>query len=170
MPRVLTLYLIRHAIAADAGTAYRTDADRPLTGEGIERWVREARGLGALGTAVDHVLTSPYLRTRQTAELLASGLSPAPEVSHSIGLRPGGRFDEVLADVRAVVHAGAAAVALVGHEPSIGSMTARLIDARHAMPFKKGAVCRIDFDGAIRPGEGRLAWFLPPRALRALGA
>jgi phosphohistidine phosphatase SixA len=59
-------------------------------------------------------------------------------------------------------------VALVGHEPSIGMVAARLLGARDAIPFKKGAVCRIDV-ATLPPTEpGQLQWFLPPRVLRAL--
>ena len=57
---------------------------------------------------------------------------------------------------------------LVGHEPGIGELAARLIGSRHAIEFKKGAVCRIDLDQIPPGGPGELRWFLPPRFLRAL--
>lgn len=170
MAHLRTVYLVRHAIAADAGPLWPIDADRPLTPEGVDRWTREVRGLRAVDVSIDHILTSPYQRTEQTAALLAAGLSPAPAVSACAALRPGGRFEDVLHDVCAALHAGATAVALVGHEPSIGNIAGRLVGATHPIPFKKGAVCRVDFDGAAKPGAGWLAWFLPPRALRVLGA
>ncbi|MEW5982218.1 MAG: phosphohistidine phosphatase SixA [Acidobacteriota bacterium] len=170
MGRLHTVYLIRHAIAERAGPDVDRDADRPLTSAGIERWTREVRGLREMDASIDHVLTSPYLRTRQTADLLASGLKPAPDLADCAGLRPGGRIEDVMNDLRAVFHAGATAVALVGHEPSIGRIAGRLLGATHPIPFKKGAVCRIDFDGTVGAGAGWLVWLLPPRALRALGA
>ena len=45
-------------------------------------------------------------------------------------------------------HSRKARIALVGHEPNIGELAARLIGARSPIEFKKGAICRIDFDGA----------------------
>lgn len=169
MPPIHTIYVVRHAIAAPPGPEFSSDAERPLTPDGVDRWKREVRGLRGLDVAIDHILTSPYVRTRQTADLLASGLRPSPGVSDCAALRPGGRFEDVMQDVRAVFHAGAGAVALVGHAPSIGNTAGRLLGATHPMPFKKGAVCRIDFDGTPGPAAGWLAWFLPPRALRSLG-
>jgi hypothetical protein len=44
-----------------------------------------------------------------------------------------------------------------------------LIGARSPIPFKKGAICRIDFDVLPPKGLGQLRWFLPPRVLRKLG-
>jgi phosphohistidine phosphatase SixA len=61
------------------------------------------------------------------------------------------------------------AVALVGHMPSIGETAARLIGAKAPLAFKKGGICCIETDGLPPVGVGQLRWFLPPRALRALG-
>ena len=59
-------------------------------------------------------------------------------------------------------------VALVGHEPNLGELAARLIGARAALEFKKGAICRIDYDTIPPKGTGQLRWFLTPRILRRL--
>ena len=63
----------------------------------------------------------------------------------------------------------ARAVALVGHEPSIGVLAASLLGAGGGMPFKKGAVGRVDVDSIPPRAAGLLAWFLPPRVLRRMG-
>ena len=162
-----SLYLIRHAIAADPSPAYVTDAIRPLTEEGIERWRQQVRGLRALDVAVEMILTSPYARCRQTAEILAEGSPGPPPVILFDALRPGGRLADVLegtGDYR-----GSAALALVGHEPSIGSLAAQLMGAQGTVPFKKGAVCRIDVETFPPRGAGQLVWLLPPKVLRRLG-
>jgi phosphohistidine phosphatase SixA len=87
-------------------------------------------------------------------------------VVSSESLAPGGSHQAVLADLEK--HARKARIALVGHEPGIGELAGRLIGLRHPIPFKKGAVCRIDFE-ALPPGNtGELIWFLTPRVLRAL--
>jgi phosphohistidine phosphatase len=59
-------------------------------------------------------------------------------------------------------------IAIVGHEPNIGELAARLIGARAPLEFKKGAICRIDFEVFPPKGVGSLRWFLPPRLLRKL--
>jgi phosphohistidine phosphatase len=163
-----SLYLIRHAIAADPSPAYATDAIRPLTEEGIERWRQHVRALRTLDVDVELILTSPYARCRQTAELLAEGLPGVPPVIVFDALRPGGPIAGVIDGTGD--HRRFTALALVGHEPSIGSLAAQLMGAQGSVPFKKGAVCRIDVEAFPPRGEGQLVWFLPPRVLRRLGA
>ena len=59
-------------------------------------------------------------------------------------------------------------VALVGHEPELGELAARLLGARGAVEFKKGAVCRIDVDALPPTAPGALRWLLPPKVLRSI--
>ena len=59
-------------------------------------------------------------------------------------------------------------IALVGHEPSLGELAARLNGARVRLEFKKGGICRIDFEALPPKGAGHLRWFLTPRMLRAI--
>ncbi len=161
-----SLYLVRHATAADQGGLYPTDASRPLTDEGIARWRLQVRGLGNLEVEIDHVLTSPLLRCRQTADLLAEGLGGRAAVTVVEALRPGGLLDEAVAALDGCRQSRG--VALVGHEPSIGQLAALLLGAHASIPFKKGSVCRIDVVSLPPRGAGTLVWFLPPKALRAL--
>jgi phosphohistidine phosphatase SixA len=56
----------------------------------------------------------------------------------------------------------------VGHEPNLGELAARLIGARAAMPFKKGGICRIDFEVLPPKGVGQLRWFVTPKMLRLI--
>jgi phosphohistidine phosphatase len=67
-------------------------------------------------------------------------------------------------------HMRKARIALVGHEPNMGELAAFLIGAKVPLPFKKGAICRIDF--AIFPpkGKGALTWFITPKMLRKIQA
>jgi phosphohistidine phosphatase SixA len=81
-------------------------------------------------------------------------------------LAPGAAAATILADIEK--NAKKARIAIVGHEPGIGELAARLIGTRHAIAFKKGAVCRIDLDVLPPGGPGELRWFLTPRALRAI--
>jgi len=160
-----SLYLIRHGLAADQGPEYPTDDQRPLTAEGISRLEQEVKGLRALEVTLDRVLTSPLLRARQTADVIAAGLNcPAP-VEVVEALRPGARFEALQAALERLGRDRA--VALVGHEPSMGQFAARFIGAARPLRFKKGSVCRIDADTIPPVGAGALQWLLPPRALRS---
>jgi phosphohistidine phosphatase SixA len=57
----------------------------------------------------------------------------------------------------------------VGHEPSIGAVAAALIGAQGSIPFKRGAMCRVDVASFPPRGAGVLVWFLPPKVMRGLG-
>ena len=160
------LYLIRHGIAADLSSACSDDAARPLTDQGTERLRIQFSALRQLDADIEHVLTSPLVRAMQTAALLKEALKPAPAIVVVEALRPGGRFDALMAELARLP--SVKGVALVGHEPSIGMVAARLLGARDPIPFKKGAVCRIDVDTLPPTEPGQLQWFLPPRVLRGL--
>src|SRR4051812_48052915 len=166
MARPYELYLIRHGIAEERGDAYPDDAKRPLTEEGIDRLRKEARGLARLGATIDVMLTSPLVRTRQTAEIVASAFNPKPAIVNTESLAPGGTFQAVVADLEK--HAKKSRIGLVGHEPSIGELAARLIGSRHPIEFKKGAVCRIDFETLPPAGPGALRYLLTPKILRSI--
>ncbi|MCC6988213.1 MAG: histidine phosphatase family protein [Acidobacteria bacterium] len=169
MPTALELYLVRHAVAAERGPDYPDDDQRPLTPDGVEKWRAAVAGLRRLGLQVDIVLASPLVRAADTAAILAAGLKPKPRVVTVDALSPGARPADVVAAVTA--HAGArkaSRLALVGHEPDLGELAAKLLGARGAVEFKKGAVCRIDVTRAMPGGPGVLRWFLPPRALRGI--
>jgi len=162
------LYLIRHGIAAERGPAYPDDGARPLTEQGQGRIRAEARALRRVGPGIGHVVTSPLLRARQTAKLLAEGLDPRPPVVDCAALGPDGTPAEVRAALGA--YGADAAVALVGHEPNLSELAAALTGGTVRLGFKKGAICRIDLD-TLRPARpGALRWFIPPKLLRLLGS
>jgi phosphohistidine phosphatase len=157
---------VRHGLAEERGDAWPDDTKRPLTDEGISRMRKAARGLARLGVSVEVVLTSPLVRARQTAEILAGALDPRPSLVNVDSLAPDGAYASVVADLEK--HARKTRLALVGHEPMIGEFAARILGSRHPIEFKKGAVCRIDIDDLPPAGPGDLRWMLTPKILRAL--
>lgn len=158
---------MRHAIAAERGPNYPDDRERPLTSEGVARFKQVVEGLKDFEVTLDLVLTSPLVRATHTAELLVAGMPGKPRLEQLDALAPGGRLPEVLEALTRFTkryhH-----IALVGHEPHLGELAARLLRARGSVEFKKGAVCCIEMDGATPTGPGTLRWFLPPRALRKI--
>jgi phosphohistidine phosphatase len=166
MPAGYQLYLIRHGIAEERGDAWPDDTKRPLTERGIARLKKEARGLERLGVTFDVVLTSALVRARQTAEAVAGAFDPRPPIVTVESLAPGGTYQAVLADLGK--QSRRSRIALVGHEPGIGELAARLIGSRHPIEFKKGAVCRIDFDTLPPAGPGAMRWLVTPKILRTV--
>jgi phosphohistidine phosphatase len=160
------LYLIRHGLAEERGSAWSDDARRPLTEKGMSSMRKEARGLARLGVSLEVVLSSPLVRARQTAELVSTGLDPRPPIVSVDSLAPEGSYPELVADLEK--HARRSRIALVGHEPAIGELAARLIGSRHPVEFKKGAVCRIDVEELPPTGPGHLRWFLTPKQLKRI--
>lgn len=167
MAATIELYLVRHAVAAERGPKYPDDRLRPLTPGGSRKFAAAVPGLIELGVTIDFVLTSPLVRARETAILLASGLKPKPAVAEIEALAPGGRPQAINDAIRAHAKKNRR-LALVGHEPDLGELAARLLGARGSVEFKKGGVCLIDADGATPTGPGTLRWMLTPKALRAL--
>ena len=166
MPGPYELYFVRHGLAEERGDAWPDDTKRPLTEEGMARLRKAVRGLAGMGVSIDVVLTSPLVRARQTADIVAGGLEPRPSIVNIDSLAPAGSYAAVLADLEK--HSRKTRIALVGHEPMLGELAARLIGSRHPIEFKKGGVCRIDVETLPPAGPGDLRWLLTPKILRAL--
>jgi phosphohistidine phosphatase len=160
------LYIVRHAIAAERGPEWPDDNKRPLTERGIERFKEVVTGLVFLEVQLDIVFTSPLMRARQTAELLAEGLPEVVPVETADALAPGHTTLEVMEQI-AREAGGATRVAVVGHEPDLGALAGWLIGARRSLPFKKGGVCRFEMD-SLTSRYATLSWHIPPKALRKL--
>ena len=162
----MKLYLVRHAIAEPRGLL--PDSERALTDEGEAKMRRHVRALVRLGEDIDVVITSPLARARETAEILADGIEPRPEVVVEDRLAPDGDAMELVKTV--VQRYMGRAVALVGHEPDMSALASRLISGSDDadLDFKKGAIARIDVDEDDHPTLGQLRWLLSPGQLRAI--
>jgi phosphohistidine phosphatase len=166
MAETIELYLIRHGLAAARGDAWPDDTKRPLTHKGIARMRREAEALTSLGVTFDQIVTSPLVRTRQTAEILAEGLASRPPLATSDALAPAGTVAQAIEELGK--YSRRRRIAVVGHEPNIGELAAKLIGARAALEFKKGGICRIDLETLPPARPGRLRWFATPKMLRSV--
>ena len=156
------LYVIRHAVAEDVA-ADGDDHARPLTRKGRRRFARLVQRLARAGMAVDLIATSPLVRTRQTAEILAEELTGQPPVVVVDALAPGSDWHAI---VEWTIAQDAASVAWVGHAPCVGRLVALSIgDGSAAIRMDKGAVASIAFaDGPGHPGD--LEWLVVPDLVR----
>ena len=163
------LCILRHGIAADRALGARGgDAKRPLTPEGRERVEEIAKGLARIGFAPQWVVSSPYVRAADTARIVAAGLGPRVPLDCCEALEPGGSPEALLAFL--AKNPERRPVLVVGHEPDLSELAARLTGAgRDAnFAFKKGGCCLISFDQFPPSSPGRLVWWLTPRILRKL--
>jgi phosphohistidine phosphatase len=133
------LYLIRHGIAAERGDNYPDDTKRPLTSRGLQRLRREGRALVSLDVTFDVILTSPLVRTRQTAETLAASFRTPPAIVNAASLAPGGTHAAIIEELGKQSHRRHR-IALVGHEPGMGELAARLLGLRKPLEFNKGGI------------------------------
>jgi phosphohistidine phosphatase len=156
----MQIYLLRHGIADDA-KAGQPDADRALTGEGRDKLKRVLRRAGAADVSPTLILTSPYLRAVETAEIAAEVLGCKGKVEKTRALVPEASPNDTWEEIRA--NKDERAILLASHEPLMSSLAAFLLDCPSLqIDMKKAALVRLDCD---RPGpkpKAVLKWMLTP--------
>jgi phosphohistidine phosphatase len=163
----LYVYLIRHAVAHKRDQErWPDDSRRPLTPEGEEEFEVAARGLARVVPEVELLLSSPYERAWQTAEILAEQAGwPVPKKLRA--LEPDVPPEKV--DMALQTYQGNQSIALTGHRPCLHELAVYLLtgDVGGAdMKIKKGGVVCIEFDCAPKAGAGKLHWLFTPKVLR----
>ena len=167
----MDLLIVRHAIAFDRNSRrWRDDGERPLSPEGMVRARKAAAGLKYIAERPQCVLSSPLVRARQTATILAE-FAGWPKATECPALAPDEPPEEVFAALAAQKEK---IVAVVGHQPGLGRLIAACLPAQvrggvnpEAFELKKMGAALVCFSGAPRAGGGVLNWFVPPRILRA---
>jgi phosphohistidine phosphatase len=164
----VNLYILRHGMAVERGTpGFKTDADRPLTPKGKQQLRQIAGALRNLDLNFDLILSSPFLRARQTAEIVARSLKLKKRLAFSDELTPDG---DPKALIRQLNDLGPAPenVLLVGHEPYLSQLVALLISGKAAtnIELKKGGVCKLETN-TLRFGRcATLACLLTPKQMK----
>jgi phosphohistidine phosphatase len=166
----MRIVLLRHAIAEDSAPSGKADRLRELTDEGRRKMRKGAEALARLVPDLALVVTSPYLRTRETAEILAKACARKPAVSELPELAPAGSGNTAAIVKFLLSQKALSAVALVGHEPDLSLLAGYLLTGKASsfVEMRKGGACLLDFPGRIAPGGARLVWHLPPAPLRHL--
>ena len=154
----LQLYFLRHGKAWSRADWHEDDDLRPLTdiGEAVVR--AEGRAMKAMGLAPEVIVTSPLVRARRTAEIVAEELGLSERLVDDRRLARGldaRRLAEIVAD-----HGEAMSLMIVGHEPDFSFTVAELTGGGR-VDFKKGGLARVDVQGP-RLDDGTLAWLLTP--------
>lgn len=158
----MELYFLRHGIAEDASSTGR-DSDRRLTDEGRRKLRQILQRVGEAGVSPDLMLTSPYVRARQTAEIAKEILGYKEDLVVSDALRSDSDPQAVWQEIRSL-HGGAHRIVLASHEPLMSRCTGYFLNAPELIvDFKKGAVVRIDVDQAGVHPRGVLRWMLVPK-------
>ncbi len=157
----MEIYLLRHGIAED-GQAGRPDSDRALTGEGKKKLANVLRAAAAAGVRPALILSSPYRRAVQTAQLAAEILEYDGDLLRTKALEPGSRPGAVWDEIR--VHKDAGSILLSGHEPLFSSLTAYLLGcASLQIDFKKGALACLELEHFTAEPRAVLKWYVTPK-------
>ena len=164
----MELYLMRHGIAVAKEDASE-DFGRPLTDKGASRVRSAAKGIRRQGIEFDALISSPLVRARQTAEIVAGLMHQKGGVEELPSLAPDIPVEKLVADLARFENCDS--VLLVGHEPLLSNAVAHLTTGKGALriDLKKAGLCRIDIDTPLRPGTGTLRWLLAAKQLRLLG-
>ena len=160
------LYIIRHAWAGHFGDpAWLDDFQRPLTEEGRQRFARMVEILVDRGFRPGVVATSPLVRCRETAEIIAQLVPDRPEVIDCEDLMPG-RGKKDLLNWTSGQAEQFDEIAWVGHAPDVGRLVATLVgESGGWVRFAKGAVAALRFDDKVEPGGGELRWLATAKLL-----
>jgi len=166
----MNLYVVRHAIAIQRGTpGFEDDSQRSVTDQGRQKMIGITHGLKQLETQLQAVVSSPYVRARETAEILAEGLGfRVGAIEFSDALLPMADPAELLKEINAQHQVDNLAV--VGHEPHLSSFISILLTGNLDMivNLKKGGVCLMTLESSSPGGEATLEWLMTPRQLIGL--
>lgn len=154
----MELYLLRHGIAEDHAPTGR-DADRRLTEDGRAKLRRVLERAHGAGVQPSLILTSPYRRALESAEIAAHELGYEGKLVRSSALTPDSSPEAVWSAVRE--HRSEEAILLAGHEPLFSTTVAYLLGSTRAMVhFRTGALARIDVESFACAPAGVLQWML----------
>ncbi len=157
-----TLLLMRHG-KSDWGADYQADHERPLN----QRGARSARLMGRLlagrRMAPQHVISSPAVRARTTAELAIE----AGDWDCALVL-DAGLYESGVAGVLAIAAAApdVARLAIIGHQPTWSMILGEIAGSRVEMKTASVAVVELTIDswGELPNASGSLTDLINPRA------
>lgn len=165
----MEIYVVRHGIAIDReDPKCPPDPERYLTEEGIEKTKRVAAGVEALGASPDLLLSSPYVRAIETAEIFAAALDyPKQKIRRTDLLLPGAEptlfFRELVKDKQT------STIFIFGHAPQLDDLIATALGLKHHLTsLKKAGVALLELK-RVSPPSGQLIWLAPPKLLRRAG-
>jgi phosphohistidine phosphatase len=166
---LMEIYVVRHGIAIDReDPKCPPDPERYLTEEGVEKTKRVAAAVAALSATPDLLLSSPYVRAIETAEIFAVALDyPKQKIRRTDLLLPGAEptlfFRELAKDKQS------SAIFIFGHAPQLDDIIAASLGAKqHITSLKKAGVALIELK-RVSPPNGQLVWLAPPKLLRRAG-
>jgi phosphohistidine phosphatase len=167
----MKLFFLRHGAAEDQSIHdYPDDSVRPLTSDGKKEMRIIGKGMLRLGLEFGRILSSPYLRAKQTAEIVAQELRGSARAEFSQNLIPGASPENLLKEIRSWSK-DFKNILLVSHEPFLSHCLSFLLSG-NPEPFlvmKKGGLCKIKVENRDKSPQALLKWLLTPSQLAEIG-
>ena len=160
----MDLYLLRHAIASERGRGWTGhDADRPLTKKGAKKMRRIAEAMKDLNLSFDLILSSPFRRAKETAEIVAEVFYCSDSLRYSSLLKAGGSPAALVKEIIAH-HGRLGSILLVGHEPYLGNLISVLVSGKESLSItmKKGGLCKLTVESLHYGRCATLDWLISP--------
>ena len=156
----MEIYLLRHGIADDVRPGL-TDPERALTSDGREKLRRVMKRVGKAGVEPSLILSSPYRRALETADVAAEILKYTGKIVRTRALTPDASPVETWQEIRG--RKDEAAILLASHEPLMSRLLAFLLDSPALrVDMKKAALVRVDCESFGPEPKGVLKWMLTP--------
>lgn len=165
----MQLFIVRHGIAVDReDPKCPADPERFLTNEGIEKTREVAQGVVEVATVTDLMMTSPYLRAVQTAEVFATVFEYSKQkIRKSDLLLPGAESLQLFRELSK--DKDLSTVFVFGHAPHLDDLIATAIGTKHQISsLKKAGVALVELKRLVPP-SGELVWLATPKLLRKAG-
>jgi phosphohistidine phosphatase len=161
----MRLHLMRHGIAVDReDPSCPAEAERPLTPEGVKKTQSVARGMRKIGMKPEIILTSPFLRAMQTAEIACAALGlELKKMARTDALKPGAKPTQLFEEL---AKSRASEVLCCGHSPNLDEVIACALGSRAPITeLKKAGVASLEIE-SFAPPKAKLVALYTPRALR----
>jgi phosphohistidine phosphatase len=166
----VNIYFLRHGIAVERGApGFEDDSARPLTREGEKQLRKTSRALRKMKLEFDLILSSPLLRAKQTAEIVAKNLKLKKRLKFSDELKPDGSMKNLFRRLNELKPAPKNLL-LVGHEPYLSRLISILVSGGEntAIDFKKSGLCKLDVEKLRFGFCAKLAWLLTPKQMKLM--
>jgi phosphohistidine phosphatase len=166
----MEIYLLRHGIAVERGTrGFENDSTRPLTPKGKRQLKKVSGAMRKMDLKFDVILSSPFLRAKETAEIVVADLKVEKHLKFSDALEPEANAEKLIRQLQKLKPLPKKTL-LVGHEPFLSELISLLVigDSQLQLDFAKGGLCKLEVEKLSAGKCATLAWLLTPKQMKLM--
>jgi len=157
----MNIYFVRHADAESISSSI-SDFNRKLTADGEQTLKIALRNWKKFIPPFDKIISSPYLRALQTAQIIAAAYGIYNSIQTDDRTASGGKSEDIIKIANSFE---ANDILFVGHEPDLSNNVSSLISAdRVNLSFQKGTIAKVVFRDKAALAKGRLEFIIPLEA------